>query len=435
MMSSAPHDENAAPGRRARSPLAAYLAAVFVVASFLWGYWLGTHKTPSGAGPSGDASGSVEIVNADADRSGGELDFEQFWDLWETVEDRYVRQPVDQKKMFYGAMMGVVASLGDPHSVYLPPDETEEFAKELSGKFEGIGAEIGVKQGNIVIIAPLAASPAEKAGLLPGDQVLAIDGVDTFGMTLDDAVGRIRGDKGTKVKLLVQRAKKPEPLTFEIIRDTIVIQSVKLSSAKSPQGKRLAVIKVSHFNGDTHDKFLDAVSQIRVQEIDGLVLDLRNNPGGFLDTSIRMLGEWTPGEIVVSERYSDGRKDDSRASGRGRLKDLKTVVLVNGGSASASEIMAGALRDLGKATIIGTRTFGKGSVQDLIDFRDGSSVKLTIAEWLTPAGVNINQDGIAPDHLVERTEEDYDADRDPQMDAAKAFFDGVIPPPPEEEKK
>ena len=418
---------NIPENNRARKAVGVYLALVFVVASFLWGYRMGAGR--ASRGPVGSATGSIEFVNAELDRSGGVVDFEQFWDLWSIIQERYVKQPVDEKQMYYGALRGMVASLGDPHSLFLEPVESEEFSKQLSGKFEGIGAEIGMKKEELVIVAPLSGSPAEKAGLKAGDRILAIDDVDSFGMSLDYAVSKIRGDKGTKVKLTVLRGSETAPRDFTITRDTIAIQSVKTSYLASPNGKKLAVITVSNFNGDTFDRFLDAVTQIRTRDVDGIILDLRNNPGGYLDVSVQMLGEWIPGETAVSERFSDGTSDSHQAAGRGRLKDIPTLVLVNGGSASASEIVAGALQDLGKGVLIGTQTFGKGSVQDLIDLGDGSSVKLTIAEWLTPKGNNINVNGITPDYVVDRTEEDYENDRDPQLDAAKAWFDGVVPPP------
>lgn len=428
MFTRPPTDAPILQRQKARKAVAVYLTLVFVASAFLWGYQLGKGQRQTSVFES--ASGTVEIINAGENRTATQLDFNEFWTVWQTIRERYVRQPIDEKAMFYGAMEGVVASLGDPHSVFLEPKAAEEFTKELSGKFEGIGAEIGIKKNQLLIIAPLPDSPAEKAGLLAGDEILAIDGQDASGLTLDAAVGRIRGDKGTVVKLHIGRKGKDKPLVFEIVRDTIAIRSVRLERTKSPKGKRLAILKVTHFNGDTVNRFLEAVGQAQSEETDGIILDLRNNPGGFLDAAVRMPGEWVPGEIVVSERYSDGSKEEHRSSGRGRLKDLPTVVLVNGGSASASEIVAGALQDYGKAKLIGTQTFGKGSVQDLIDLKYGASLKLTIAEWLTPKGNNINENGIAPDYVVERTEEDYENDRDPQLDAAKAFFDGVIPPIP-----
>ena len=425
-----PFNENAPPiqeRRKARKAVAAYLAIVFVVSSFLWGYHLGSER---GAGPTGSASATFEIVGAGENRATEKLDFAQFWDIWQTIRERYARQPVDEKQMYNGAIAGMVASLGDPHSIYFEPKAAEEFNRELSGKFEGIGAEIGMKKNLLVVVAPLPGSPAEKAGLLPSDQILGIDDLDATGMTVDEAVDHIRGEKGTKVKLHIGRKGKDKPLVFEITRDTIAIQSVKLTNIKTPKGKRLAVITITHFNGDTVERFMDAVSKVSVSETDGLIVDLRNNPGGYLDGAIRILGEWVPGEVVVSERYADQTKEEHRSAGRGRLKDLPTVVLVNGGSASASEIVSGALQDLGKAKLIGTKTFGKGSVQDLIDLKDGASLKLTIALWYTPKDQNIDENGIAPDYVVERTEEDYDNDRDPQLEAARAFFDGVVPPTP-----
>jgi len=417
--------KNAHPGKAA----AVYLVIVFVVSSFLWGYYLGTQGK---SGRLSGASGTYEIANMDSDGSGGTIDFDQFWDLWDIVLERSVKQPVDEKEMFYGAMAGMVASLGDPYSVFFDPPTTDEFTEELSGKFEGIGAEIGIKNETLTIIAPLPDSPAERGGLLAGDRVLAVDDLDTRYMSLDAAVGHIRGDKGTVVRLLVMRDSFDTPEEIPITRDTIRIVSVKSSvgaeCCDSPEGKKLAIIKVTHYNGDTLERFEEAIAELQTRHVDGLILDLRNNPGGFLHSAISMLGEWLPGEVVVSEKFADGTREDSVSRGRGRLEDMKTVVLVNGGSASASEITAGALQDYGKAVVIGTQTFGKGSVQDLVSFDDGSSVKLTIAEWFTPSGRNINEDGIAPDHIVERTEEDYDNDRDPQLEAAKAWFDGVIPP-------
>ncbi len=412
---------------RARKAVGAYLAAVFVVSSFLWGYHLGAGKAASSTA---SASGSVEILNAGADRSGGTVDFKQFWDLWNVIKLRYAKQPVDQKAMFYGALRGMVASLGDPHSIFFDPKESKDFTKELSGEFEGIGAEIGDKKGVLVIVAPLPGSPSEKAGLKAGDRILAIGGIDASGMSLDEAVNHIRGAKGTAVKIDVLRGASSTPKTFTVVRDTITVQSVKVSYVKTARGRPVAVIAVTSFNSDTSDRFLDAVGEVRAKGVDGVMLDLRNNPGGFLEAAVSMMGEWAPGEVVVSEKFSDGTVQEHRASGRGRLKDMKTLVLVNGGSASAAEILSGALQDLGKGKLLGTQTFGKGSVQDLIDLKDGSTVKLTIAKWLTPKGNNIDIDGITPDYAVDRTADDFDEDRDPQMDAAKAWFDGIIPPAP-----
>lgn len=415
--------------RKSRKAAAAYLAVVFVVSAFLWGFYLGSGRSKAQT-VNGSATSTVpvDLINVDSNKSVKKLDFNEFWDLWQTVRERYVRQPVDEQKMFYGAMAGVVASLDDAHSVFFDPPSSAEFQQELSGKFEGIGAELGFKKNLLVIVAPLPGSPAEKAGLKTGDIIIGIDKLDTGGMGLDEAVSHIRGDKGTIVKLTIVRGTEQKPRIFDIVRDTIIIQSVRLSFVKSPMGKSIALLKVTNFNGDTAEKFAEAVSAIARQKPDGVIFDLRGNPGGFLDAAVSMLGEWIPGEIGVSERYADGSKENHRIVGRGLLSNIKTVVLVNGGSASASEIMSGALKDLRKGTLIGTQTFGKGSVQDLLPFKDGATVKLTIAEWLTPNGTHIDQNGIAPDYVVDRTDEDYSNDRDPQLDAAKNIFDGKTPP-------
>ena len=413
--------------RKTRRFAVLWLVLAFVVSSFLWGYYVGSGRATVANSVIGSASGPGEIVGPKTSAAVRKVDFNEFWDLWSTIKERYVHQPVDEQQMFYGAMAGMVASLGDPHSVFFDPKANDEFQKELSGKFEGIGAELGLKNGNLVVVSPLAGSPADQAGLKSGDIIIAVDDKDVTGLSLDEAVALIRGPKGTKVTLQILRGKAVKPQSFEIIRDTINIQSVQLSYVKSPAGRKLAWLKVTNFDSDTAASFEKAVDQIVSAKPAGLILDLRGNPGGLFDTAVSMMGEWAPGQVVVSERYADGTKDDSTAVGQGRLADLKTIVLVNGGSASASEIMSGALKDLGKGTLVGTQTYGKGSVQDVIPLKDGSSAKLTIAEWLTPKGVHIDQNGITPDYAVDLTNDDYNNDRDPQLDAARGLFDGVIP--------
>lgn len=401
--------------RRTRRFALLWLAAAFVISSFLWGFYLGGNRVQTTA-VTGPKSASVAAV-----------DFNEFWDVWSSIKERYVHQPVDEQEMFYGAMAGLVASLKDPHSVFLNPETNKVFQGELAGKFEGIGAELSLKKGRLVVVSPLVGSPAEAAGLKTGDVIVTVDEQDVGGLTLDEAVAKIRGPKGTKVTLGILRGAATKPSSYAITRDTITVQSVQLKWVKSPAGKKLAWLKITSFNGDTAARFEEAVTQISKERPAGLVLDLRGNPGGLLEGAVSILGEWAPNQTVVSERYADGTKYDSTASGPGRLADLKTVVLMDGGSASAAEITAGALKDLGLAELVGTQTFGKGSVQDVIPLKDGSSLKLTIAEWLTPKGVHIDQDGITPDYAVERTDSDYDNDRDPQLDAARGLFDGIKP--------
>lgn len=392
--------------------------ALAVTASFIGGVFIGDlRRAPARA----QTAGTGQVTNKDAkpDVELRDVDFSAFWDIWSTVKDRYVEEPPSDVDMFYGAVSGMVGSLGDPYSVFFDPEIAAKFATELEGEFEGIGAEIGIKQDQLTIIAPLPGTPAERAGIKAGDKILGIDGVDTLGMSVEDAVSRIRGDKGTMVKLLVARDGLKEPKEIEITRDTITVESVKWSFVTDKKsGKRVARITVSHFNERTLAKFNEAVRALLLEDVSGIVLDLRNNPGGFLDTAVDMAGEWVSHDVIVVEKFSDGTKKNYASDGGARLSEIPTVVLVNGGSASASEIVAGALQDYGKAKLVGEKTFGKGSVQDYTEFEDGSALKLTVALWLTPKGRSINKEGIVPDVEVEMTDEDYEAEKDPQLDRA-----------------
>lgn len=344
-----------------------------------------------------------------------DVDFGLFWDVWETVKDGFVEQPVSDVKLFYGALAGIVDSLEDPHSVFLDPKTAAEFRQELTGKFDGIGAEIGIRNNQLIVIAPLDETPADKAGLLPGDFILKIDGRETSGMPVDVAVSLIRGPKGTEVRLLIFRQDFEKPKEFKIIRDKIEVKSVKWEM----KSEGVAYVRITHFNDDTLELFNQAVKElITTKGSRKLILDLRSNPGGFLDTAVDIGSRWVEDGAIVKERFSDGGVKVYRARGRAVLKDVKTVVLINQGSASASEIVAGALQDYKLAILVGERTFGKGSVQALQDFPDGSAVKITVARWLTPEGRTIEKDGIEPDIKVELKREDFEADKDPQLDKA-----------------
>lgn len=346
------------------------------------------------------------------------LDPSMYWQVWSEINDKSIYQPVDPVASVYGSLKGMVAALKDPYSVYFDPTETKQFNAEVSGQFEGIGAELGTKEGTIVIISPLPGSPAEAAGIKAGDQILQIDTTVTTGMSVDQAVGLIRGAKGTSVKLLIMRAGLTEPATYTITRDTISPSSVTWKILPS----KVAVISISTFSTDTGSQFDKAVTELLVQNPKGWVIDLRGNPGGYVDTAIDLVGECVGPEIAVIEESTGGKSVTYKAKGSGRLKGLSLAVLVNGGSASASEILAGSLQDYGAAKIIGTKTFGKGVVQTYQEFSDGSSLKLTTARWLTPKGRSINEQGITPDLVVEYTAEDAKAGRDPQLDAAVAQF-------------
>lgn len=396
------------------------IVSLLIIVSFFIGIIIGVSNSEE-INPNDD-SGKVLNKNKIPEYLSKDVNFKLFWQVWNLIKDNYVDPGVNEIEMFYGAQAGLVASLLDPYSVFLPPEIAEEFSEELKGKFEGIGAEIGIKNDHLTIIAPLPDSPAEKSGIKAGDKILGIDGLDTTGIYLGQAVNLIRGDKGTEVVLSVMhKDQSQEDIT--IIRDKIQYASVK-SEARGKIGKKIdeeniGYIKISHFNEDTEELFNKKVNEFINQDVDSIILDLRNNPGGFLSTAISVASAWVEDGVIVKEKFRDNSKTQNySAQGSAKFKDKKTVVLVNGGSASASEIVAGALQDYGLATIIGEKTFGKGSVQDLTELNDGSSVKLTIAKWLTPNNRTIDREGIAPDIEIELTTEDYNNDRDPQLEKA-----------------
>ena len=356
-----------------------------------------------------------------------DINFKIFWDVWSKIQEKYIDRPVGETKLFYGALSGLVAGLNDPFSSFLEPQVATEFEESLAGRFEGIGAEIGVRNEVLTVISPLPESPAERAGILAADIILEIDGVKTEKMDVNEAVSRIRGEKGTTVKLKIYREKEQRILEIAVVRDVIKIVSVSLQRFNKDQyaelgDKKIDLIKVTNFNADTEERFKKAVADAIKDRPDGLILDLRSNPGGYLDTAIMMASAWVKeGSPVVQEKLV-GDKKMHLAIGGGGLNKYKTVVLVNGGSASSSEIVAGALQDHGLATVIGEKTFGKGSVQQLENLDDGSALKLTIARWLTPKGRTIDKEGIQPDIAVERTVDDLNQGKDPQLDRAIKFF-------------
>ncbi len=352
---------------------------------------------------------------ANATSSDENFDFNLYWEVWESLKQDYVDKiKIKDKELFYGSLKGLAQSLDDPYTVFMDPKTAQEFTNDLAGTFEGIGAEVGMRNDIVTVIAPLDGMPAQKAGLRAGDKIYAIDGESTIGFTVDQAVKAIRGDKGTKVTLTILRGTGEKPKDIAITRDVIFVKSVKTEMRKDG----IYVIKISNFNDDTESLFNAAVSDILLKNPKGIVLDLRNNPGGYLDTAVALASEWVEAGPVVAEQFSGNKRNEYPSNGRARLKKFPTVVLINGGSASASEILAGALRDYKKATLVGEQTYGKGSVQTLKDFSDGSSLKVTIAKWLTPAGDFINDKGITPNVEVKLTQTDIDKNIDPQLNKA-----------------
>lgn len=351
-----------------------------------------------------------------------DVEFRLFWDVWKDLSSQFYKQPVDEQALFYGALRGMVASLEDPYTDFFEPVEATEFSDSLEGKFSGIGAEIGVKEGQLQVVAPLPDSPAERAGVRARDLILSIDGEESLNMSVEEAVYKIRGTKGTQVVLELGRTEpagdgetvSPVVRRVTITRDDIVVKSVRMETKDG----NIPVIEIRSFNADTGALFRDAVDAAVSAGAPGVVVDLRNDPGGYLDQAVTVAGEWVGRDVVVQERQRGEITEQLQGMGRSLLKGIKTVLLVNEGSASASEILAGALQDYGVATIVGKQTFGKGSVQDYHEYPGGSAVKITIAEWLTPNGRSIEQDGITPDVEVEFTNEDFNADRDPQLEKA-----------------
>ncbi len=351
------------------------------------------------------------------------LNYDLFWRVWSVAKEKYVTQPVSDQDLFYGSLRGLVAGLKDPYSVFLEPELAKKFLEDMSGSFEGVGIEIGIKDGRLTVIAPLPDTPAFRAGLRSGDKIFGIDGKDTSGMSLDEVVHLIRGPRGTPVVLTIWHKGETKTKEVEIIRDVIDIKTVSWELL----GNKIAHLKILHFSEDTWTDFQSIARVILRASPNGLILDLRNNPGGYLDASVNIAGYWLDRETVVVSRDAQEQEKEYRTRGRGDFNHIPTIVLINQGSASASEILAGALQDYKQATVLGEKTFGKGSVQELESFSDGSALKLTVAHWYTPLGRSIHDQGIIPDIEIELTEEDYLAERDPQLSRALDILGGEPP--------
>jgi len=352
------------------------------------------------------------------------VDLENFWKVWNTLDAKFVESHAtstlpDSKDKLWGAIQGLTDSYGDPYTIFLPPQEAKIFKEDILGNFSGVGIEMGVQEGLLTVIAPLKGTPAERAGVHAGDGILSIDGVSTDGMSTDEAVKLIRGEKGTPVVFRIYR--NGEVIEISVVRDTIQVPTID-HGYDATSG--VYTITLYTFTGTANKLFTDALNDFKRSGSNKLLIDLRGNPGGYLQSAVQIASRFLPkGDVIVTEDY-DGKRENlvHRSTGStGVAAGTTIVILMDKGSASASEILAGALHDHDVATLIGTASFGKGSVQELVEV-GGGSLKITVARWLTPDGISISDGGIAPDILVERTQEDREAGKDPQRERAVEFL-------------
>jgi carboxyl-terminal processing protease len=354
----------------------------------------------------------ISVINRSPDNQN--VDFALFWQVWDMVSKEYLERPVDGQKMLYGAITGMVNSLGDPYTSYLPPEINDTVKDAINGTYTGIGAELDIKEGQLMVVAPLDGSPAKKSGVRPGDKILEIEGQPTIGISVTEAVSKIRGEAGTVSTLKLQRGVE-EPFTVRIQRGVITVASVTWED----KGDGTAYIRVSRFGGDTMKEWQQSVKElnVRMSELDVIVLDLRGNPGGYLQAAVYLADEFVQKGTIVWEESAVGQQKPSNADRNGLLENIPQVyVLIDGGSASASEILAAALRDNIGAVLVGQKSFGKGTIQDAKDFKDGSGVHITIAKWLTPNKEWVHKVGIEPAIPVELDIDAYAQGVDTQLE-------------------
>lgn len=351
---------------------------------------------------------TLSIVNKEPPKNIS-IDFKLFWDTWELLSRTYLdKKSIDPNKLFYGAIAGMVSSLGDPYTVFLAPDQQKSSKEDLNGSFEGVGIQLGYnKDKRLVVVAPLEGTPAQKAGIVAGDIIVKIGDRDTTGISLPEAVNLIRGLKGTKVSLTILREGESDTRVFNLERDTVIVKSVTLSYKETKTGRKAAIIKLSRFGERTTDEWNSAVTQILADEPQSVILDVRNNPGGFLEGAVFVASEFLEGGNVVLQENSEGERTSYKVSRTGRLMNIPLLVLINKGSASASEIVAGALQDRERAKLVGEKSFGKGTIQDAQDLAGGAGIHITVAKWLTPNGRWVNTSlGLDPDVKIEGNAED-----------------------------
>lgn len=387
------------------------LIGFFLIVSFLGGFYLRNYSEKTAH----SLNYLTKVYNKEEGKP-PKLDFAIFWDVWKNLETQYLnRGKLDQEKLIYGSISGLVKSLGDPYSTFLDPKQTKNFVEDISGSFEGIGIEIGMRNNILTVIAPIKGTPAEQVGLKAGDKIIKIDHLTTDNITLEEAVNKIRGPRNTNVILTILRGlSENKTVDYKITRGTIQIPIVEWQKIDA---NKIAWIKLYYFSENLNWKFRQIANEIALADINKIVLDLRNNPGGILDQAVEIASYFLPKGDVVTIQDSGNNKLELKSRGYVQFQNTKVVILVNNGSASASEILAGALRDNRNIKIIGEKTFGKGTVQQLFDLKDGSVIKLTIARWLTPKGYSISDQGLEPDIKIVPPE-NIDKNQDPQLDKA-----------------
>lgn len=387
---------------------------------FGMGYKYGEWK----AGGAGTAN-FLTITDEQRD-SPNRIDFSLFWDVWSKIEAKFVDETkIDTEKMYYGAIKGMVASLGDPYTFFLTPEENKKSKDDLGGRFEGIGAELGMKSGVIVVVSPIKNSPAIRAGLRANDIIMKVDGEAVKGWSLSETVSKIRGPGGTTVKLTILRPSENKEYEFAITRDTIKVDSIETSYERK-NNKQVAIVKINQFGESTNSEWDAAAAEIaqryRNGQVQAMVIDLRNNPGGYLESAVYVASEFLKqGDLVVKQESTIDDDREYTVRRVGRLGDIPLVVMLNGGSASASEILAGALRDHNRATLVGEKSFGKGSVQEALDLARGSGLHVTVAKWILPGGEWINGKGITPPIIVANVVDENNTitrETDAQLDRA-----------------
>jgi carboxyl-terminal processing protease len=427
------------------------LALVLIGGSFFAGTFVGSENSNAAA---------IDQITSLSNKETGKpsnVDFSIFWNAWNIINQEYVpthtATTTDDQDRVYGAIQGMVASLGDPYTTFFTPAEAKIFNSEITGDFEGVGMEVVINNGYLTVVSALKGTPAAAAGILPGDKILKINGKDTSALTADEAVDLIRGQTGTKVTFTLLRdsnqnlnasstvnemlASSTLPLNtdaryeyassstatsstpFDVTLTRSQINIPTLETKTLPGG--VFVISLYTFTADAPDLFRTALRQYVTSGDDKLILDLRGNPGGYLDSAVDIASWFLPaGDVVVRERYGNGKPDDiSKSKGYNIFSpDMKFAILIDGGSASASEILAGALSEYGRAKLVGERSFGKGSVQQLVNLTPDTALKVTVARWFTPQNKSISDGGLTPDVIVPITQDDIAAGRDPQIDAA-----------------